>query len=126
VKGRKTCVMSQTLVSEKLKATVSVLTIGKDQTGKLKGSLRLPVGVSLAEGVVVGLEDQTVFTVPYSTCHRSGCFAPFEVSEPMLGQIRKTSKITAVAQRPAQQALNLTFSTRGFPDAYETYLKESK
>jgi invasion protein IalB len=125
-KGHKSCVMSQTLSSEKLKKTVSVLTIGKDQTGKLKGSLRVPVGVSLPAGVVVGIESQNAFTIPYTACHRIGCFAPFDLTEPMLGQMRKASKISAVAQSVSKQALNLNFSTRGFPSAYETYLKESK
>ncbi len=125
-KGHKSCVMSQTLSSEKLKKTVSVLTIGRDQAGKLKGSLRLPVGVSLPAGVVVGIENQNAFTVSYTACHRIGCFAPFDLTEPMLGQIRKSSKISAVAQSVSKQALNLNFSTRGFPSAYETYLKESK
>jgi invasion protein IalB len=125
-KGHKSCVMSQTLSSEKLKKTVSVLTIGKDQGGKLKGSLRLPVGVSLPAGVVVGIENQNAFTVPFTACHRIGCFAPFDLTEPMLGQLRKASKISAVAQSVSKQALNLNFSTKGFPSAYETYLKESK
>ncbi len=125
-KGHKSCVMSQTLSSEKLKKTVSVLTIGRDEAGKLKGSLRLPVGVSLPAGVVVGIENQNAFTVPYTACHRIGCFAPFDLTEPMLGQIRKASRISAVAQSVSRQALNLSFSMRGFPSAYDTYLKESK
>lgn len=124
--GHKACVISQTLSSEKLKQTVSVLTIGKDQEGKLKGSLRLPVGVSLPAGVVIGIEKQTPFTVPYSACHQIGCFAPFDLGEPMLSQIRNASKISAVAKSVSQQALVLNFSTRGFPSAYEAYLKESK
>ncbi len=124
--GHKSCVMSQTLSSEKLRKTVSVLTIGKDETGKLKGSLRLPVGVSLPPGVVVGIENQKAFVVPYSACHRVGCFAPFDLTEPMVAQLRKASKISAVVQSLSQQALNLDFSTRGFPSAYETYLKERR
>jgi invasion protein IalB len=125
-KGHKSCVMSQTLASEKLRKTVSVLMIGKDRTGKLKGSLRLPVGVSLPAGVVVGIDNQDPFTVPYSTCHRIGCFAPFDLTEPRIGQMKKASKITAVAESISKQALNLNFSTRGFPAAYDAYLKETQ
>jgi invasion protein IalB len=118
--------MSQTLSSEKLNKTISVLTIGRDGGGKLKGSLRLPVGVSLPPGVVVGIENQNAFAVPYTACHRVGCFAPFDLTEPMLSQIQKSSKISVVAQSVSKQALNLKFSTRGFPDAYQIYLEESK
>jgi len=126
VKGRKSCVMLQTLVSEKLKKPVGMLTIGKDEAGKLKASFRMPVGVSLPAGVIVGVEKENSFAVPYTECHRTGCFAPFDLTEPMLGQLRKASKISAVAQSTSKQALNLTFSTRGFPDAYAAYLKETK
>ncbi|WP_045835441.1 invasion associated locus B family protein [Hyphomicrobium sp. 99] len=126
VKGRKSCGLSQTLVSEKLKTTVGMLTIGRDQTGKLKGSLRLPVGVSLPEGVVVDLENQARLTVPYAACHRAACFASFDLTEPILAQVRKASKISATVQSTSKMPLNLTFSTRGFPDAYAAYVKESK
>ena len=39
------------------------------------------------------------------------------MTEPLLGQIRKSTKITVVAQSVSKQALNLNFSTRGFSDA---------
>ncbi|CCB66507.1 protein of unknown function [Hyphomicrobium sp. MC1] len=64
--------------------------------------------------------------MPYTACHRGGCFAPFDLTEPMLSQIRKSSKISVVAQSVSKRALNLNFSTRGFPGAYQIYLKESK
>ena len=118
--------MSQTLSSARLRKTVSVFTIGKNRAGKLKGSIRLPVGVALPAGVVVGIEKQKQFTVPYSACHRIGCFAPFDLTEPMLGQMQKASEVSAVAQSVSKQALNLNFSTRGFPAAYAMYLKESR
>ncbi len=126
VKGHKSCALSQTLVSGKLNRTVSVLTIDKDAAGKLKGSLRLPVGVSLPAGVVVDIEGKAALTVPYAACHRSGCFARFDLAEPLLSQIRKASKISAVVQDTSNKPLSLTFSTRGFPDAYAAYVKESK
>ncbi|MBS0237904.1 MAG: invasion associated locus B family protein [Proteobacteria bacterium] len=126
VKGHKSCALSQTLVSGKLKKTVGVLTIDKDAAGKLKGSLRLPVGVSLSAGVVVDIEGKAALTVPYAACHRSGCFAQFDLTEPLLGHMRKASKISAVVQDTSNKPLSLTFSTRGFPDAYAAYVKESK
>ncbi|CAA2142106.1 invasion associated locus B family protein [Hyphomicrobium sp. ghe19] len=126
VKGHKSCVMSQTLVSDKLKKPVGVLTIHRDQAGKLKGAFRLPVGVSLPAGVVVGLEKENSFAVFYTACQRTGCFASFDLTEPLLEQIRKAPKISAVVQNTSKQALDFTFSTRGFPDAYAGYLKESK
>ena len=126
-KGRRTCALSQTLVSAKLKKPVGVLTIRRDDAGKLKGSLRLPVGVALQAGVVLGLENQAApLTLPYATCHHTGCFAPFDVREPMLGQMGKASKITAVVQNTFKEPLNLTFSTRGFPAAYAAYVKASQ
>ncbi|MBN9246139.1 MAG: invasion associated locus B family protein [Hyphomicrobium sp.] len=126
VKGHKSCVLSQTLVSEKLNRTVGELTIDKDAAGKLKGSLRLPVGVSLPAGVVVDIEGNAALTVPYAACHRSGCLARFDLTEPLLGQMRKASKISAVVQDTSNKPLSLTFSTRGFPEAYAAYVKESK
>jgi invasion protein IalB len=124
--ARKSCMMFQTLASAKLKSVVSVFTIGKDRAGKLKASIRLPVGVALTAGVVVDIESQNSFTVPYSTCHRTGCFAPFDLTEPMLGQMRKATKISAAAQSVSKQAFNVNFSTRGFPAAYEAYLDQSR
>ena len=124
--GHNACVMSQTLASQKLKKTISVLSIGRDRTGKLTGSLRMPIGVSLPAGVVVGVENRDPFNVPYTACHRVGCFAPFNVTEPLLGQMQKATKITVVAQSVSKQALNLNFSTRGFSDAYAAYVTKSK
>jgi invasion protein IalB len=118
--------LSQTLSSEKLKKPIAVFSIGNDHTGKLKGSVRMPVGVALPAGVVVGIEKQNPFTVPYAACHRIGCFAAFDLTEPLLGQMRRATKITVVAQSISQQALSLNFSMSGFPSAYEAYLKGSK
>lgn len=126
VAAHESCIMSQTLSSEKLKKPIAVFSIGKDHSGKLKGSLRIPVGVSLPAGVVVGIEKQNPFIVPYAACHRIGCFAAFDLTEPLLGQIKRATKITVVAQSISRQALSLNFSTRGFPSAYEAYLKGSK
>jgi invasion protein IalB len=119
----KTCQMSQTLSSTRLKKTVSVLTIAKDRNGKLRGSFRLPVGVSLAQGLVVSI-DSKAFNVPYSACHRVGCFAPFDLSAPMIDQLSKATKVSAVAQSTSNQNIALNFSTRGFRAAYDAYLKQ--
>ena len=124
--GNKSCTMTQTLASEKLGKTVSVFTIGRDRGGKLKASIRVPVGVSLPDGVVVGIEGSDRFKITYSACHRIGCFAPFDLTEPLLGKIGKATKISAVARSVSQQPLALNFSARGFPAAYERYVKESR
>lgn len=124
--GHKTCVMSQTLASKKLRQPVGALMIGKDRTGKLKGSLRMPVGVSLREGVIIKIEHQDPLAVPFTACHRIGCFAPFDLSEPLVGKLKTATNITVVAHSVSQQALSFNFSARGFPSAYETYLAQSK
>lgn len=124
--GHKSCMMTQTLASEKLGKTVSVFTVGRDHAGKLKASIRVPVGVSLPDGVVVDIASGDRFKVPYSACHRVGCFAPFDLTEPLLGKIRKATKISALVQSASRQTLALNFSARGFPVAYERYVKESR
>ena len=86
----------------------------------------MPIGVSLPAGVVVGIENMDPFNVRYTACHRIGCFAPFDVTEPLLSRMQKATKITVVAQSVSKQALNLNFSTRGFSDAYTAYVSKSK
>lgn len=125
-KGHKSCMMTQTLASEKLGKTISVFTIGRDRTGKLKASIRVPVGVALTAGLKVDIGHKSPFAVPYSACHRIGCFAPFDLTEPMVSQIGKATRISAVAQSVSQKALNLNFSPRGFSAAYAAYAKESR
>lgn len=124
--GHKSCMMTQTLASKTLGKAVSVFTIGRDRKGKLKGSIRMPVGVALPAGVVVGFENSDPFTVPFSACHQIGCFAPFDLTEPVLAKLRKATKISAVAESVSQKSLQLSFSGKGFPAAYETYLRESR
>jgi invasion protein IalB len=124
--GHKSCIMLQTLASQKLKKPVSVFTIGKDRAGKLKGSLRVPVGVSLSEGVVVDVGKQAPFTVSYSACHPIGCFAAFDLTAPLIGNLKSAKQIAVIAHSVSQQALKFDFSTRGFPAAYERYVAQSK
>lgn len=123
--GRKTCVMSQTLSNAKSRRPISVWSIGRNPAGKLTGTIRMPTGVSLRAGVVVGTENSKTFNVGYSTCVRFGCFAPFELTTPLMDRFRKTSRVTAVAQI-GNRPLSLSFSLRGFPKAYETFLQETK
>lgn len=120
VEGKKSCLMTQTLSSARSGKTLSTLSIGKDRTGKLTGSFRFPVGMRLADGVVVDVEDKA-FNVAYSTCLRVGCIAPFEFTEALLGQTQKAKKMTATVQNGAQGPLALEFSLRGFSEAYKAY-----
>lgn len=124
--GHQSCIILQTLASRKLKKPVSVFTIGKDRTGKLRGSVRVPVGVSLSEGVVVDIGAQGPFTVSYSACHPIGCFAPFDLTAPLVGDLKSAKQIAVVAHSVSQQVLRFDFSTRGFPAAYERYVAQSK
>jgi invasion protein IalB len=124
--GHKSCIMSQTLSSSKLRTPVSVFLIGKDRNGKPIGSLRMPVGVSLPPGVDIAIEKQDPLTVPYAACHRFGCFAPFDLNPSLLGKLKAASRITAIAHSVSQRALNFNFSGRGFAGAYAAYLAQSK
>lgn len=123
--GKKSCLMSQTLSSARSGKTLSTLTIGKDRKGKLTGSFRFPVGMSLADGVVVDVEDKA-FNVAYSTCLKVGCIAPFEFTEALLGQTQKAKKMTATVQNGTQGPLALEFSLRGFSEAYQAYRNASE
>ena len=122
VQGKKSCLMTQTLSSARSGKTLSVLSIGKDRTGKLTGSFRFPVGISLTDGVVVDIENKSSFNVAYSTCLRVGCIAAFQLTDDLIGQTKSAKKITATIQNGPQGALSLEFSLRGFPEAYQAYL----
>lgn len=123
---RKSCVMSQTLASKKLNQPVGMLLFGKDRNGKLKGSVRIPVGVSLASGAVVRIARQAPFTVPFTACHRIGCFAAFDMTESLIRQFKTAGNITVEVQSVSQKPLSFNFSPRGLPGAYESYLAQSK
>ena len=75
--GHNACVMSQTLASQKLKKTISVLSIGRDRTGKLTGSLRMPIGVRFRPALwsVSKTETHSTFPIPpaivWGALHRS-------------------------------------------------------
>jgi hypothetical protein len=114
------------IAESKLEQPVSVFFIGRDGTGKLKGSLRMPVGLALKDGVVVGVEDREAFKVPYAACHRIGCFAPFDLSARSLGELKSATNISVVAHSVSHSALRFNFSGRGFARAYDTYIAWSK
>lgn len=122
---RKTCALTQTLSNARTKQTVAIWSIGKGECDKVNVTLRGPLGVALAAGAHITVDAEKPFSVPYRTCISIGCVTIFEVTAPLLGQLRKASKVNVTFQGIRGSPLVVDFQMRGFPKAYDVYLQET-
>jgi invasion protein IalB len=123
--GKKGCAMSQTLSDNKTKQVVAALTIAKGEAEKPTATVRAPLGLLVSSAVQVTIEGQNAFGMPLRTCLNTGCFGSFEITPAILANMKKANKVSLAMQSAQNRPVNVEFSMRGFPKAYDTYAQEA-
>jgi len=71
------CAITQTRIAEDTGQQIIAVELRSDGNGGLTGVLVMPFGLSLGEGVLVGIDDQEANAVlGFSTCLPMGCIVP--------------------------------------------------
>jgi invasion protein IalB len=115
------CVMSQQQRKSDTNQLVLAAEFNAVSTGEVKGTLVLPFGLRLADGVVLQVDDQpTLDALPFTTCLPAGCIVQVAFDGTMLKSLRSGTalKLTARAHDSGQNVL-FGVSLKGFSAAQD-------
>ncbi len=109
------CFITQQLVNQNNQRPVLKITVGFFKPGRRPGAvIAMPLGVPLAGGVQIGVDEKGIAAVPFQVCRRDGCQAFLPLTEQVLAAF-KAGNQGIVQLKPGQgDPLNLPFSLSGF------------
>jgi invasion protein IalB len=89
--------------------------------GEQKKILRvtLPLGMSLAPGTRVIVDQGQPMTGPYVICFNNGCMADYEASAELIGKLKKGQGLVVQGINGAGQAISLVLPLGDFSKAYD-------
>lgn len=116
---RTLCVMRQVQSNTQTGQHVLTVEFSGGGDGRLGGVLLMPFGLSLADGVTVGIDEAAAGPVrPFSTCLPQGCLAPVSFEAAEIARLKAGTALTLTAKSlsPAQP-VTLKVSLKGFSAA---------
>jgi invasion protein IalB len=79
----------------------------------------LPLGMQLAHGTRVILDQSQPMTAPYVICFNNGCMADYEASADMIGKMKKGQALVVQAINSTGQPMSLGLPLADFAKAYD-------
>jgi invasion protein IalB len=92
-----------------------------EPTGQDKKLLRvtLPLGMQLAHGTRLIIDQNQPMTAPYVICFTNGCMADYEANADMIGKMKKGQGLVIQAINATGQPISLVMPLNDFAKAYE-------
>ncbi|RYD93997.1 MAG: invasion associated locus B family protein [Sphingobacteriales bacterium] len=108
------CAMSQELLQQTNRRRVLLIALTPEGT-TAKGSLILPLGLALADGARLSLDENTESaSFPYRVCTGQGCVVPLTWSEQALQGLRNGTTLGIVAKADNGKEAKFSVSLKGF------------
>jgi invasion protein IalB len=81
--------------------------------------ITMPLGLSLASGVVFNVDGGASTTLPIQTCDGNGCYAGSSVSSDLLSAMARGTTLNVTFKNLSLQDISLPMSLIGFTAAYQ-------
>jgi len=113
-----TCVMEQRLLNQggQLVAAVIVRVSGDDPEPEL--AMQLPLGIDLAQGVRMKVDQGAAEQLAVRTCESSGCYLEIPLSDELLAKLKAGQTLTLQLKPMEGEAVSLPFTLTGFTAAF--------
>lgn len=119
-KGAKHCALSQQQVDQHSRQRVIAIELSVARAGKVKGTLILPFGLALAEGVRLQIDAAPAEPpLPIRTCVPIGCLVSLTFDAKSVAALRKAAILKVAAVADGGKAANFSISLKGFPAALD-------
>ncbi|MFZ0235922.1 MAG: invasion associated locus B family protein, partial [Xanthobacteraceae bacterium] len=79
----------------------------------------LPLGMQLAHGTRLIVDQNQPMTAPYVICFSNGCMADYDASADMIGKMKKGQGLVIQAINATGQQISLVMPLNDFAKAYE-------
>lgn len=116
------CQMLQSVSAEENGLPVFLLSVSDDEdTDQSYAVMTVPVGVYLAPGIELHVDNRRPFKVLYEVCDQLGCHAGFRMDGDVLSAFRKGLIVNARVWTARDKAVEFPISLRGFTAAYTQF-----
>lgn len=117
------CRAIQQLIAQESKQLVvqAAARLGADKVPTL--SLQLPLGINVAEPVVLKVDGGREEKVPIQTCTATGCFVSLPLKDPLLAALRTGQQLKIALQDTNKRTINLDLPLLGFGLAFDKATK---
>lgn len=95
-----------------------------DKTGRDYAVMTVPVGVYLAPGIELRVDNRAPFKVLYEVCDQTGCHAGFALHGAVLGAFRKGLDARVRVWTAKERAVEFPVSLSGFTKAHQYFRTE--
>jgi invasion protein IalB len=117
------CQMSQELLQPESRQRVLLFAIAPKQgEGVTRGTLILPFGLRLSEGVRIETDGKELFRGAFTTCLPAGCISEIDLSDDSVKQMQGLEKFAVVMTANDGQVARTDVSLSGFSEAYRRLL----
>ena len=115
-----TCTMEQQIIVRETGQRLARLSIKTTNTAEGNGSLLLqvPLGLSIADNLVLQVDQTAPITIPLQTCDASGCFGGYVMDDALLAALRAGNQLVLSFFDLQKQKTTARFTLAGFTDAY--------
>lgn len=116
------CQMLQSVAVEENGPPVFLMSISEGKaSGNSYAVMTVPVGVYLAPGIELHVDNRRPFKVLYEVCDQLGCHAGFRLTRPVLSAFRKGLIVKARVWTARGKAVEFPVSLIGFTAAYDHF-----
>ncbi|WP_170419203.1 invasion associated locus B family protein [Ruegeria atlantica] len=113
------CQMVQSVAAEENSPPIFLMSVSEAEgTGQSYAVMTVPVGVYLAPGIELHVDNRRPFKVLYEVCDQLGCHAGFQMNGNVLSAFRKGLEVKARVWTARDKAVDFPVSLRGFTAAY--------
>lgn len=98
-----------------------VARLGPDKQPLL--AMQLPLGISVAEPVVIKVDNGKEEKAPLQTCTNTGCFVSLPLKDPLLASMRTGTQLKLSLQDVNKRTLNIDVPLLGFALAFDKATK---
>lgn len=116
--GEKRCILYQTVLFGDENPSVIVARAGYvDGVGDPVFEVRVPMGVRLATGLTVAVDEQPTVTLPFERCAQDGCVAQALLKRELLDRLKQGETLDLQVEDQARNAIRVRMSLVGFSTA---------
>lgn len=113
--GEKRCILYQTVLFGDENPSVIVARAGYvDGVSDPVLEVRVPMGVRLATGLTVAVDEQAAVKLPFERCAHDGCIAQAMLKQELLERLKKGQTLDLQVEDQARNAIRVRMSLVGF------------
>ena len=115
------CTMEQQIIvreTGRRLARLTIKTTKATEAGFASMLLQVPLGLSIADGLTMQVDQAAPVTIPIQTCDANGCYGGHIVDQALLSALRAGSQLVLSFFDLQKQKIDVNFTLAGFTAAY--------